>query len=653
MASRNTLAKSGNYSPNTGHVGGKNIGRKGSTQTATRNKQIVLDYRKKGIPVVRAMEDLGLSYKTYEYWRRTDTNFREDMDRLKTIATNPGEGRSEGMPAFEDFCMKYLDTQLFSHHLQWIDLLEDREPRNLHPSQVFHQGEPEVLIINTPPEHAKSTTVTINYVTYRICEDPNVRIIIVSKTQEMAKRFLRAVKDRLAGTNQAYSKLQMDFAPEGGFDANSSAWTASEIYVSGDSRDSGEKDPTVRAVGIRGQIYGARADLIVMDDCVDMGNAHDFAKQIDWIQNEIMSRLAVPGGKLLLVGTRLAPVDLYVEIQKPEYYSDDDASPWTYLTQPAVLEYSDDPSNWVTLWPRTNRPPVSLKAKKMVTADETGLFPMWDGPALHKKRSKMSPRNWAMVYMQEQVIEDAIFPAAKVVGCIDGMRSTGPLVGGAPGHRAHGMEGTYVVGGFDPAMTGHSASIVMAIDRHSGERWVMDCWTKPNCKPDDIFDKIKELTVRYRINEWRIEKNAMNLMVTQNRDIRTFLGQRGCLLKEHFTGKNKWDADFGVASMSMLFDGHEANKNLIHLPSRSGSEGVKSLVEQLTTWFPETKSKTDLVMALWFAEIRARELVDETDNVFTMPNKFQSLRDREKTMTIDLDYTAQAALSNGGSEWWS
>jgi hypothetical protein len=642
------------YPENNRNVSGKNVGGKGSPQQAARNKKIVLDYRKKGIPVKQAMDDLGLHYKTYEYWRRTDPNFRQDMDRLKVIATNPGQGRSEGMPSFEEFCKKYLDTVLFTHHLQWIDLLEDREPRDLHPSQTYHKGEPEVIIVNTPPEHAKSTTITINYVTYRICEDPNIRIIIVSKTQDMAKRFLRAVKDRLAGTSDAYRNLQMDFAPEGGFDANSAAWTANEIYVSGDTRDSGEASPTVRAVGIRGQIYGSRADLIVMDDCVDMGNAHDYDKQIDWIQNEIQSRLAVPSGKLLLVGTRLQPVDLYSEIQKPDYYADDDQAPWTYLTQPAVLEFSDKPEEWVTLWPRTNRPPVSLVARKTAQQDEDGLYPMWNGPALHKKRSKMSPRNWAMVYMQEQVVEDAIFPVSKVIGCIDGMRQSGPLVGGAPGHRAHGMEGTYVIGGFDPAMTGHSASIVMAVDRYNGTRWILDAWTKSHCKPDDIFNKIKELTVRYRINEWRIEKNAMNLMVTQNRDIKQFLGSRGCLLKEHFTGKNKWDADFGVASMSMLFDAHETNQNLIHLPSRSGGEGVKALVEQLTTWFPETKGKTDLVMALWFAEIRARELVNEQDQQFSIANPYHSLRDKEKIMTVDLDYASQAAMQGGGAmEWWS
>jgi hypothetical protein len=32
-----------------------------------------------------------------------------------------------------------------------------------------------MLIVNTPPEHAKSTTITVNYTTWRICQDPNIR----------------------------------------------------------------------------------------------------------------------------------------------------------------------------------------------------------------------------------------------------------------------------------------------------------------------------------------------------------------------------------------------------------------------------------------------------------------------------------------------
>ena len=616
-------------------------------------KAAIIEYVRSGQSIAQAMKDLGYRRQSYEYYRKSDANFRETMDRLLLLKKQGGFGDARERRnniSFEDFCEEYLGTKLFRHQMQWVDLLEGRTPRDLHENQIFSPGMTETVLVNTPPEHAKSTTLTINYVTYKICMDPNIRIIIVSKTKDMAKKFLHAVKDRLEGNNHAYEKLQMDFAPEGGFNANSAAWTSDAIYISGELRDSGEKDPTVQALGIRGHIYGSRADLILMDDCVDSSNAHDFAKQIDWIQNEVLSRLAYPGGRLLLIGTRLAPIDLYSEIQKPEYYSDEE-SPWTYLTQPAVLSYADDPKDWVTLWPKTNRPPVSLTARDQVVQDEDGLYPMWPGEALHRKRMKMSPKNWSMVYMQEHVPEDSIFPQKAINGCINSNRNPGVMQRGNQYHRKQGMDGLYVIGGFDPAMTGNSAAVVLGVDRETGKRWLLDAWTEGRLKPDDIRNKIKEWTTKYRINEWRIEKNAMNLMVTQDREIRDYLNTRGCILKEHFTGANKWDSNFGVASMSTLLEGWQDDKNLLELPSRTNHNGMKLLVEQLSTWEPDTKGKTDLVMALWFAEIRARELSDEFSAVYHLPNSYSSERSREGQVVIDLDYMAQQQITQGIQGW--
>src|SRR5688500_9218462 len=203
------------------------------------------------------------------------------------------------------------------------------------------------------------------------------------------------------------------------------------------------RTPPSRPWGIGGHIYGSRADLIILDDCVTGKNAHEYEKQMDWLQREVYNRLSYPGGRILLVGTRLAPIDLYGEIIKDEYYGEE-SSPWTYLTQPAVLEYADDPEDWVTLWPKTNRAPVSMAGRQLSVQDEDGLWPMWTGAALKKRRAAMNPRNWALVYMQESVVEDAIFPVKTVKACVDGMRATGPMLKGAPGHRQNGMDGLYV-----------------------------------------------------------------------------------------------------------------------------------------------------------------------------------------------------------------
>jgi hypothetical protein len=71
--------------------------------------------------------------------------------------------------------------------------------------------------------------------------------------------------------------------------------------------------------------------------------------------------------------------------------------------------------------------------------------------------------------------------------------------------------------------------------------------------------------------------------------------------------------------MATLFgntrDGRFQDNNLIELPSNEGSEGLKALVQQLITWKPDTRNPTDCVMALWFAIIRIRELMQSSSRV--------------------------------------
>ena len=65
---------------------------------------------------------------------------------------------------------------------------------------------------------------------------------------------------------------------------------------------------------------------------------------------EVISRISA-SGMFLVVGTRLATADLYMELRKPQRYPEE-KSPWSFLSMPAVLEYTEDPEDWVTLWPK-------------------------------------------------------------------------------------------------------------------------------------------------------------------------------------------------------------------------------------------------------------------------------------------------------------
>lgn len=612
-------------------------------------KRIILEQIFAGHTVAKACEIAGRSMQSYESYRRSDPEFRAAVDRIRQERIESHQNPDQdSFPSFEEFSEKYLGARVFDHMLNVVDMIEGREPRWTHPSMVLERAERDLVMVNVPPEHAKSTTITMNYVTYRIAKDPNIRVMVVSKTAEMAKKFLYGIKTRL--THPSYSEFHVKYGPPGGYADGAESWSQDKIYVSGEIRDSGEKDPTVQALGIRGHIYGARADLIILDDCVDLTNAHEFEKQIEWIQSEVVSRISA-SGTLLVVGTRLATRDLYLELRDAKRYPDE-VSPWSYLAMPAVLEFTDKPEDWVTLWPKSNMPEAGVRDAE---PDKDGLYPKWDGTRLAKKRGRMQPRTWAMVYMQEQVSSEAIFSPEAIKYAINGSRYPGRIPKGMPGNRPQGMDGLIIVAGLDPATSGYTSSVVVGLDPADQKRYVLDIFNKANVKPDEMRTMIMDMTEKYSISEWRIEKNGFQGFLVHDREVNQYCTSRGTTIKPHYTGMNKHDASFGVASMTGLFSQWEEGNQLIELPATHNSEACKALVEQLVTWAPDMKKgagKTDVVMALWFAELACRDRVMMMSNYTRSHhnNPFLTPWDKRSQHVVNLlDMEAQRAWTPLGA----
>jgi len=610
------------------------LGRKPGVQNIPKDaaQKQVLELLAQGSTVVDAMKAVGRNDVTFRQWSMADPDFKDKADKARLS----GKGVKSDLAnlkdiTFEEFSEQFLETKLFDHHLSWVDLIEGKEPRFLHPAMTYEKAATNRVLINVPPEHAKSTVLTINYVTYRLAVDPNVRIIIVSKTQGMARKFLSAIKTRLSHPN--WTKLQVSFGPNGGYKADSPTWSADMIYL-GAGRDSGEKDPTVQALGFGSQIYGARADLIILDDVVMNANAHEWEKQIEWLQKEVITRLG-RHGKLLIVGTRVAPIDLYKMIRDGDQWTGG-KSPFTYMAMPSVLEFDENPKNWKTLWPWTDRAEGDKDEP-----NEQGLYPKWDGPSLFTRRSEVAPSVWAMVYQQEDVQSDSIFSPTIVAGCVNGMRKRGPLRKDTAGHPKN-IDSTYTIIGFDPAVTGRSAFVAVSYNRADGKIYVLDCVNMVDPSPQKENALIKEWVERFKPQEFRVEINAHQKYYAMDTELRDYLASYGCQLNSHFTGKNKWDVGFGVASMASLFgsarDGRFQDNNLIELPSNEGSEGLKSLVQQLIIWKPDTKNPTDCVMALWFAVIRCRELMQTSSRIGQYQNNRWATRAQKSNRgSLNLD----------------
>jgi Terminase RNaseH-like domain len=568
-------------------------------------KAKVLEFISQGLDLQDALARAGRKPDVMKDWRK-DPKFvkeleaaRQEGERTLSIVT----GDAKYKIGFEQFSAEFLDSPIFPHHRSWIDVLEGREPSWLHPAMTYEPSSPKRLLINVPPEHAKSTVITVNYCVYRIAMDPNVKITIVSKTQERAKEYLYSIKQRLS--HERWAKLQAVYGSAGGWKEDADTWKADRIYL---SRNSTEKDPTVQALGIGGQITGARSNLIILDDVVTTSNAHEWEKQLLWLQRDVVTRLG-DNGKLLIVGTRIASNDLYREIRNGAHWSNG-KTPFTYFAMPAVLELDEDPANWVTLWAKSHIPWEG--SEDDVLPDENGLYPKWDGPALFRRRSEVSASAWALVYQQQDVQEDSIFAPACVQGSVNRMRKRGPLKPGVPGHpRERGS--WYTIMGLDPAMTGNTAAVVMTVDRNTRKRYVLDVVNMVDPTPAKIRDLIGDWVEKYQPQELRIEINAHQKAYALDDELRSFLASTGVRFSSQFTGKNKWDTSFGVAAMSGLFgtvrNGAHQDDNLIELPSQDGSEGIKALIQQLITWKPDTKGKTDCVMALWFCELRAKEVI--------------------------------------------
>jgi hypothetical protein len=596
-------------------------------------KDAVIQAIKDGLQVEDAMALVDRTRHTYIEWRRTDESFKRAIDQLReqASAARRRKGESVVVPAFPEFSATYLGHEVPEVHMRTLDLLEGREPRNLHPAMRLNTGRPNMLLINYPPDHGKSTTFSVNYPTWRIVNDPNSRGAIISKTGNLARQFLGAIKNRL--TSPKYAQLQSAFAPEGGFQGES--WTQSAIYVGG--RDSGEKDPTVQALGIGSQLYGARLDWVVLDDVVDNSNAHRFDEQLQWITTEVISRLP-DDGLIMVLGTRIQPLDLYSKLRDMMDY--DDTTPlWSYLAQPAVLEGSaGSPAEWQTLWPER-----------------------WPGPALARRKATLgSAARWSLVYQQQDVSDEATFPAGAVEASINKSRAAGSLGGGVvdSGIKCNPAF-LYTVAGLDPATTGKTAMCVVNLCRSCGKRIVMDGFNMGNCPPAKMQEQIRYFTEKYGVQEWVIERNAFQRYLTQDDVLRTYLYSKGCLLREHYTSNNKFDEDYGVMSMASLFmscvdpiEGEPWRRRegggLIDLPNRQFSTFTDDLVEQLITWQPKGQKRTiltDTVMALWFCEIACKRQIEGARSAPRHSNNpFLPRREKERRQTVRLDELAAAAF---------
>lgn len=164
-------------------------------------------------------------------------------------------------------------------------------------------------VITYPRDHGKSKHLSVAYPLWRIAKNHNLRILLISRTANVAESFLSEIVSNIE-RNQKYGDWARAIDPMGdGVLPRKKAsrnqtedWSGKSITI--EREDVGMKDPTIAATGLFGQILSRRADIILLDDVVDQQNSAtelQRKKVIDWIETTVLPVL-VPGGTLIYLG---------------------------------------------------------------------------------------------------------------------------------------------------------------------------------------------------------------------------------------------------------------------------------------------------------------------------------------------------------------
>jgi predicted phage terminase large subunit-like protein len=147
--------------------------------------------------------------------------------------------------------------------------------------------------------------VTLARAIFEILRNPNVRILIVSKTAEKANQFLLAIKQHL----EHNELLRGVF---GDYSTGATKWGETQITVPQRS-DYTKREPTITASSVGGPVSSRGYDFIFPDDLVDEDNAyteHQRERLKTWFY-KVLDPCLTADGEMHGTGTRFHPLDLY------------------------------------------------------------------------------------------------------------------------------------------------------------------------------------------------------------------------------------------------------------------------------------------------------------------------------------------------------
>jgi predicted phage terminase large subunit-like protein len=257
---------------------------------------------------------------------------------------------------------------LHSPHLQALDELLMQVSLYARTEGAEGVGQ---AIIEMPPRHGKSVTVSRLFPTWHIGNNPDHRIMMVGYGASLAEKHSRYARNLM--------KTQQYEAVFAAVDSNGIIYKRVELAQ--DSKSVQEWDLEgyeggASALGIGGAATGKGANILIVDDPIKSraeAESEVYREKVwDSYQDDLLTRLE-PGGAVIIIHTRWHADDLIGRLLANE------ESDWTRLRLPALAEEND---------------PLGREIDEPLWAARFGF------EYLAKVREKRGEYSWASLYQQ-------------------------------------------------------------------------------------------------------------------------------------------------------------------------------------------------------------------------------------------------------------
>lgn len=270
----------------------------------------------------------------------SQTLLKEDKIRLVEAAA------AKAGLHMDSFCTFVDGHYLLPGHLQELcDVLD-----------AVECGDLKRVVIQMPPRHGKSETVSRKFPSYYLGKHPDDNVILASYGYNLAKGFSRSNRDLIESR-----RYRMIFPIR----------TAHDSRSVGDWAIAGRKGGLL-AAGVGGATTGFGAHLFIIDDPIKNKEEADSEvlreKHWDWYRSVVLTRLE-PNARLVIMMTRWHQQDLVGKIleQAKENGTRDE---WKVINFPAICESQQKDelhrAKGDALWPARYDEKVLAKTKQQV-----------------------------------------------------------------------------------------------------------------------------------------------------------------------------------------------------------------------------------------------------------------------------------------------